>query len=123
MKCWQVGTEEKMANNYSSLHRELQDRFMAQLSAAGSQTELARRVGIDQGRIAKLVSGEIKFSNLTLETVERLFPGMLTVEEPRMGEARVMSKRIQRIIDRLTDEELAELLVWLATRFPQRAKE
>ena len=40
-----------------------------------------------------------------------------------MGEARVMSKRIQRIIDRLTDEELAELLVWLATRFPQRAKE
>ena len=67
-----------MANNYSSLHRELQDRFMAQLSAAGSQTELARRVGIDQGRIAKLVSGKIKFSNLTLETVERLFPGMLT---------------------------------------------
>ena len=96
---------------------------MAQLSAAGSQTELARRVGIDQGRIAKLVSGKIKFSNLTLETVERLFPGMLTVEESRMGEARVMSKRIQRIIDRLTDEELAELLVWLATRFPQRAKE
>ena len=113
----------KMANNYSSLHKELQERFLAQLAAAGSQAEFARRIGIDQGRIAKLVSGKIKFCNLTLETVERLFPGMLTVGEPRTGEARVMSRRIQRIIDRLNDEELAELLVWLATRFPLRAKE
>ena len=112
-----------MAKNYSSLHKELEERFSAQLTEAGSQAELARRIGIDQGRIAKLVSGKIKFCNLTLETVERLFPGMLTVGEPRHGEARVMSRRIQRIIERLSDEELAELRVWLATRFPQRAKE
>ena len=56
-----------MANNHPSLHKELQERFFAQLAAAGSQAELARRIGIDQGRIAKLVSGKIKFCNLTLE--------------------------------------------------------
>ncbi len=111
-----------MKENNSDLHKVIQRQFQELLELAGSQTELARLSGVDQGRIAKMVSGKIKFNNITVETIERLFPNAILLNYGRPNENVAMIKRLQRIIAKMNSEELAELLVWLASRYPHNTK-
>ncbi len=106
----------------TDLQRDLQRNFLFKLNEAGSQAEFARQSGLDQGRIAKILSGKIRFGNLTLETLERLFPGQLNLAPPPVPGCAPMQRRIRRICNVLNEEELTELLLLLATHFPNRVQ-
>ncbi|MDD3154547.1 MAG: hypothetical protein PHS41_06740 [Victivallaceae bacterium] len=108
---------EKKNQINSSLRRDLRREFLALLSQAGSQMELARRTNIDQARIARILSGKIRFENLTVDTVERLLPNYTLCPKKPHPDLRA---KIDSCIDALDEAALTELLLHLAARYPEK---
>ena len=59
---------------------ELQQQFISALreaiAEAGSQVELAKKIGMQQGRISDYLKGRYEFENMTVGTLLKLFPDL-----------------------------------------------
>lgn len=57
---------------------DLKEQFLAalrqEIARAGSQTELAKKIGVQQSRISDYLTGRYDFSNMTIGTLQKFFP-------------------------------------------------
>ena len=90
---------------------------------AGSQTALARSVGMQQSRISDYLSGRYDFGNITIGTLEKLFPDLQFIFFPSAprpsSELEIeMEKQILEHFRRLSPAEKARYMMIVAATFP-----
>ncbi|MCI5778424.1 MAG: helix-turn-helix domain-containing protein [Lentisphaeria bacterium] len=90
---------------------------------AGSQTALARSAGMQQSRISDYLSGRYEFGNITIGTLEKLFPELQFVffpsaPYPSSGLESEMEKQILEHFRRLSPAEKARYMMVVAAAFP-----
>ena len=91
-------------------------------SRAGNQLELARISGLSQGQLSDYLCGRRKIRNMTLGTLEKLFPELRIQfwdDESKLGEDPV-ERQIFDLVRALPPAEKARCLKLLAANFPEQ---
>ena len=92
---------------------------------AGSQIKLARRSGMSQGQLSDYLCGRRKICNMTVGTLEKLFPDLdiqfWKHEKPLDPDP--VAQQISDLIRTLDPNEKARCLKLLAAAFPYKVLE
>lgn len=89
---------------------------------AGNQLELAKRSGLSQGQLSDYLCGRRKIRNMTLGTLEKLFPEIriqFWLDDAHTGDDPV-ERQIFDLVRSLPPEEKARCLKLLAANFPDQ---
>ena len=92
-------------------------------SRAGNQLELAKLSGLSQGQLSDYLCGRRKIRNMTLGTLEKLFPEIrlqFWPDDQHTGEDPV-ERQIFDLVRGLPPAEKARCLKLLAANFPDQA--
>lgn len=93
------------------------------IRTAGSQTELARKAGMQQGRISDYLTGRYDVDNITLGTLRRLFPDMQIQFTHSNCQVDNIRNELLEIYDSLDAKGQAHLLAMAAANFGDKLRE
>lgn len=102
----------------------IEDVILASLKRAcekaGGQLKLARQCGLSQGQLSDYICGRRQIKNMTVGTLEKIFPGMEIKLCGGCGAADPVEQQIQEIVAKLSAREKARCLKILAANFPEQ---
>lgn len=109
----------------STLKDNFQGALREAVRRAGSQAELARAAGMQQGRISDYLTGRYAFENITVGTLQRLFPELAILyfaeSSPTHDEVeQEMEKRIVQHFRLLGPADKARYMMLVAANFPEQ---
>lgn len=96
------------------------DALKEACARAGNQLELANQSGVSQGQISDYLCGRRQIRNMTLGTLEKLFPELvLTFFHDQGGSAAdPVEHEIMRVVHGMTPAQKARCLKIIAANFP-----
>ena len=96
------------------------DALKEACARAGNQLELANQCGVSQGQISDYLCGRRQIRNMTLGTLEKLFPELvLTFFRDQSGSTTdPVEHEIMRIVHSMTPTQKARCLKIIAANFP-----
>lgn len=111
---------------------EMKEKFLEALREAirraGSQTELAKAAGMQQGRISDYLSCRYDFGNITIGTLLKIFPELQIQYFPvgisqETDVEHELEKQVIEHFRHLTSAEKARYMMLVAANFPDKIKE
>ena len=111
---------------------ELQQQFISALreaiAEAGSQVELAKKIGMQQGRISDYLKGRYEFENMTVGTLLKLFPDLDIVYFPNKKQSenlieQELEKQVIELFRGLSAEAKAKYVVMVSANFGEKMKD
>lgn len=111
---------------------ELQQQFISALreaiAEAGSQVELAKKIGMQQGRISDYLKGRYEFENMTVGTLLKLFPDLDIVYYPKKTPKdnlieQELEKQVMELFRGLSAEAKAKYVVMVSANFGEKIKD
>lgn len=100
------------------LGKQLNDALRKAIENAGSEIKLSKISGITQANINNIKNEKIPFDNIKLGTLSKLFPAM-QIDFFGSGSQRGHIAKIVKMLNRLTDDEQMEIMLAIATHYPQ----
>lgn len=105
------------------LDKLVMDALKEACNRAGSQLKLAKQTGLSQGQISDYLCGRRDVSNMTVGTLEKIFPLIQIIFFPDAVNIDSTENEIVSIIHRMNKEEKVRCLKILAAYFPDKIGE
>lgn len=103
---------------------DLKNEFTAalrrEIANAGSQTALAKKIGVQQNRISDYLTGRYDFSNMTIGTLAKFFPEMqicFSDDAAAPAVEQELEKQVLELFRSLSPAEKARYVMLVSSRF------
>ena len=93
---------------------------------AGTQTALAEKAGISQGRIADYLNKRYDIGNMTVSTLLKLFPDIVIDffgGKTANSQSDLMREQVLKIFDSLSDADKVRFVAMAAANFGEKIRE
>jgi len=116
-----------MGGAMDTLKQNFLDALREAVRRAGSQKELAKTAGMQQGRISDYLTCRYDFDNITIGTLRKVFPELqiLYFSERPLQEGGVEQELERQVVEhfrRLSATEKARYIMLVAANFPSGVK-
>lgn len=102
------------------LKKEFAAALRREIADAGSQTALAKKIGVQQSRISDYLTGRYDFANMTIGTLTKFFPEMQISFSPDSSAPAVeqeLEKQVLALFRSLSPEEKARYVMMVSAHF------
>ena len=103
---------------------DLKEQFIAalrrEIAHAGSQTALAKKIGVQQSRISDYLNGRYEFENMTIGTLRKFFPEIKICFSENSSSPAVeqeLEKQVLELFRSLSPAEKANYVMQVSARF------